>query len=225
MADDFPTYEPVQVRYAGKDWPVSPLTTGQARRLRTALAHVPRPEPIPIEVKGLLEALTQPADTPGGGNGMPAPINAGQIANRIMRGERDREKLIEAVAQMVREERQRVASWPPDVTNPDNAQVLFEDERLWVDTVAVILNVDRGEAERLVDIAAVHEYANLLDAAYKALVDRIIDRNLEAWHDPKQIEMRAALEEQARRKAAANSSDAGGEPARSVLRPSSRAST
>lgn len=224
MADDFPTYEPVQVRYAGKDWPVSPLTTGQARRLRTALAHVPRPEPIPIEVKGLLEALTQPADTPGGGNGLPAPINAGQIANRIMRGERDREKLIEAVAQMVREERQRVASWPPDVTNPDNAQVLFEDERLWVDTVAVILNVDRGEAEGLVDRAGVHEYANLIDAAYRAMNDRLIEKSFEALHDPKQIEIREALRE-ARRKDDASSSDAGGEPARSVLRPRSRAST
>jgi hypothetical protein len=182
------------VTLAGRALKVSPLTMGQLHQLKVFFRTLPRPEPVAVEVLGLVEAMLRPS---GPENGQGHADGPGRLFQRLTSPVEIRKEIRDTVLQAVREARGRQEQWPPDPTSPLGQEAILTDPDVQVEFARIVLakhhpDLTAEEVGALVRDADVVEYMDFVDAAFSSVTRRErqqgednLRRAGEAFDDPK----------------------------------------
>jgi hypothetical protein len=162
------------VTLAGRDLQVSPLTMGQLHQLKVFFRTLPRPEPVAVEVLGLVEAMLRPS---GPENGHGPADGPGRLFQRLTSPVEIRKEIRDTVLQAVREARGRQEQWPPDPTSPLGQEVILTDPDVQVEFARIVLakhqpDLTAEEVGTLVRDADVVEYMDFVEAAFATVRKR-----------------------------------------------------
>jgi hypothetical protein len=168
-----------RVTLAGKTFDIAPITVGQMRRLRAEFRKLPPPEPVAVDVQGLVQAMFHPGpDEEGAVRATMGPLAHAELG-------KIRQMVAATVQEMVREARARTEQWPPAVETPEGMNLIYSDERIQPLFVAIVLGKHLDEAQSLLDEAGAHEYPELVDAAFRSLMAYQDRKTAEQLNDPK----------------------------------------
>jgi hypothetical protein len=168
MPREFVGTAPTEVKLCGETFRVSPLTMGQLYQLLRFFRTLSPPEPVVVEVRGLVEAMLRP-DPAGNGHAPSDPMQ--KLTQRLMNPVDARKEIIQGVLQAVRESRGRQEKWPPDPTSPLGQELIISDERVQKEFTRIVLakyhpDLTAEDITSLLENADVVEYLDLVEAAF-----------------------------------------------------------
>jgi hypothetical protein len=203
---------PVEVVLAGRTYRVGPITMGQLYLLKQVFRSIDPPQPVKVEVSGLVQAMMQGPDGQENTEGPKIP------GLRQMEAEKWRQTLKDTVLQAVREARGRIEQWPPDPASALGQDLIANDRRVQPEFVRIMLQkhhpeVTAEQAAAILEDCEVTEYQDLMDAAFTTIYRRTERLITERLDDPKLTERM----EKARKIQALTGNNSGGDGAGFLL--------